>query len=57
MRDVASLAVVLIILAIILAALGLFIEGAHLLLWLGIALLVGAIIWHLLGGSRRGDPL
>lgn len=51
-----TLAVILIVLAVLLGAFGLFVQGAHLLLWLGIILLIGAVVVYLLGGTRRGGP-
>lgn len=55
--SVVSLAVVLIIIAILLGALGLFVKGAAVLLWIGIALLIGAVVVYLIGGTRSGPPL
>lgn len=52
-----SLAVALIIIAILLGALGLFVKGAAVLLWIGIALLIGAVVVYLVGGTRRNPPL
>lgn len=52
-----SLAVTLIVIAIILGALGLFLKGAAVLLWIGVALLIGAVVVYLIGGARSGPPL
>lgn len=57
MRDVVSLAIILIVLAILMLALGVFIQGAHLLFWLGVIALIASLVVYLLGGTRRGDPL
>jgi multisubunit Na+/H+ antiporter MnhC subunit len=54
---VVSLAVALIIIAILLGAFGLFVKGATVLLWIGIALLIGAVVVYLVGGRRSGPPL
>lgn len=53
-RTVASLAVILITIAILMIALGVFSQGAHLLFWIGVALAVVAAIVYVL--PRRGGP-
>ena len=49
-----SLAVILLIVGIVLLLLGLFVEAAQFLLWIGIIILVVAIIVGLMRYIRRG---
>jgi asparagine N-glycosylation enzyme membrane subunit Stt3 len=57
MRDVVTLAIVLIVLAVLMGALGVFVQGAHILLWLGIAAAIAAVVLYLVNGTpRRGGP-
>ncbi len=49
-----SLAVILLIVGIVLLLLGLFVEAAKFLLWIGIIILVVAIIIGLMRYIRRG---
>ena len=53
-RGMTSLAVILLIVGIVLLLLGLFVEAAKFLLWIGIIILVVAIIIGLMRYIRRG---
>lgn len=56
MRDVVTLAIVLIVLAILMLALGVFIQGAHLLFWIGVIALIASVVVYLLDGRTRSGP-
>jgi len=53
-RGMTSLAVILLIVGIVLLLLGLFVEAAKFLLWIGIIILVVAVIIYLMRYIRRG---
>lgn len=55
-----SLAIVLILIAAVMVLLGVFIQGAQILFWIGVVLVVASIVVYLanyLGGRRGGPPL
>lgn len=54
LHSVVSLAVILIVIAIVLGALGLFTQGAGLLFWIGVVVLVAAVIAWMV--ERRPGP-
>lgn len=56
MLYVVTLAVVLIVIAIAMFALGVFVQGAHLLFWLGIIIGIAAVVIYIVDGSRRSGP-
>lgn len=51
-----TLAIVLIVLALVMGALGIFVQGANILLWLGIIAAIAAVIIYAVNGTHRGGP-